>query len=155
MFQKRPAPEPPTREEIFRKKGKSYVPCYSSTCPMKDHCLHAVLSPYATDTSPTVRAINLSFEGAETEKCIMYRSSEPISMAVGLSTIYDDMPSRLERYVKHDLITVTAASATTNTTTAYVRFPRPKKPTSATSSNPSAGLRDPSSTAALRNTSGK
>ena len=122
---------------------------------MKDHCLHAVLSPYATDTSPTVRAINLSFEGAETEKCIMYRSSEPISMAVGLSTSTMTCPVAWSATSSTISSTVTAASATTNTTTAYVRFPRPKKPTSATSSNPSAGLRDPSSTAALRNTSGK
>ena len=104
MFQKKPASEPLTREEIFKEKGKSYTPCYSSTCPMKDHCLHAVLSPYAMGTSPTIRTINLAFEGAETEKCIMYRSSEPISMAIGLSTIYRDMPSRLEHYVKQNLI---------------------------------------------------
>ena len=104
MMRRKPAPEPPTREEIFREKGKSYVPCYSSDCPMRDHCLHAVLRPYSLSTSPTVRAINLNFPGAESEKCMMYRNSEPVSMAVGLSSIYHDMPSHLERTIKHNLI---------------------------------------------------
>lgn len=104
MIRKKPALPSPTREEIFKEKGKSYVPCFSSDCPMKDHCLHAVLKPYARRTSPTIRTINLAFEGAETEHCLMYRSSEPVSMAVGLSTIYHDMPGRLERAVKQNLI---------------------------------------------------
>ena len=104
MIRKKPAPEPPTREEIFKEKGKSYVPCYSSSCPMRSHCLHAILRPYALSSSPTIRTINLAFEGAETEKCLMYRSSEPVSMAVGLSTIYHDMPGWMEREIKNNLI---------------------------------------------------
>ena len=71
---------------------------------MKDRCLHAVMRPYVQSSSPVIRSINLGFEGAETEKCMMYRSSEPIRMAVGLTRLYSDMPGRMERAFKGHLI---------------------------------------------------
>lgn len=104
MMSKKTGSALPTREEIFREKGRNYVPCYTNSCPLKDRCLHAAILPYTQNTSPVIRSINLGFEGAQTEKCMMYRSSEPIRMVVGLSRLYYDMPSHLERSFKHHLI---------------------------------------------------
>ena len=38
--------------------------------------------------------------------CPEFRKDEPIRMPAGLSTIYYDMPSRIERAIKHHLISV-------------------------------------------------
>lgn len=104
MTKKNPLSAIPSRDELFREKGQSYTPCYSGVCPMKDRCLHAVLSPYAQTTSPTIRTVNLHFPGAETAQCMMFRSSEPIRMPVGLHPMYHDMPGHLERTIKNLLI---------------------------------------------------
>lgn len=38
--------------------------------------------------------------------CPLFRKDEPVRMPIGLSTIYYNMPSRIERAIKHHLINV-------------------------------------------------
>lgn len=38
--------------------------------------------------------------------CPLFRNDEPIRMPIGLSTIYYDMPGRIERAVKNSLINI-------------------------------------------------
>ena len=38
--------------------------------------------------------------------CPQYRDDKPVRMPIGLCTIYYDMPSRIERGIKHHLIAV-------------------------------------------------
>lgn len=97
---------PMTREEIFAAKADNYQVCYSTVCPLREHCLHSILSSYTPDDRLYVPCVNLNNPKMERSDCPLYRSDEPIRMPIGLSPIYHDMPSRIEKAVKHHLINV-------------------------------------------------
>ena len=95
---------PPVNERMFREKANTYPPCFSARCPLREHCLHALVIPYIPQDRYVTTAINLCQPQAETESCEMYRSSEAVRMPLGLLHIYHDMPSRIERNIKNRLI---------------------------------------------------
>ena len=35
---------PKTREQIFAEKADKYGICYSTVCPLREHCLHSLLT---------------------------------------------------------------------------------------------------------------
>lgn len=92
------------QEKAFREKARTYPSCFSERCPLRAHCLHALLRPYIPHDSLVTSSINLAHPKAETPDCEMYRSDKPIRMAVGLQPMYHDMPGHLERSVKNHLI---------------------------------------------------
>ncbi len=97
---------PKTREEIFREKADSYNVCYSTSCPVREHCLHCILSSYTPDDRVYVNSVNLNNPQTQRSDCPLFRNDEPVRMPAGLSTIYYNMPGRIERAVKHHLINV-------------------------------------------------
>ena len=92
------------REKVFREKAQTYLPCFSERCPLREHCLHALLRPYIPQDKFVTMSINLVSPKAETDQCQMYRSDQPVRMVAGLHAIYYDMPGRLERSIKQHLI---------------------------------------------------
>ena len=78
---------PKTREQIFAEKADNYGICYSTVCPLREHCLHSLLT-------------------SQREGCPLFAKDEPVRMPIGLSTIYYDMPGRIERSIKNHLIHV-------------------------------------------------
>ncbi len=95
---------PPALEDKIREKAKTYTPCFSSVCPLRERCLHAVVLPYIPQDCFVTTAINLCQPQAETAECAMFRSDEPVRLPWGLLHIYHDMPGRMERSIKNRLI---------------------------------------------------
>ena len=88
---------PKTREQIFKEKADTYSVCYSTVCPLREHCLHCILSAYTPQDRMLVQSVNLNNPEMQREGCPWFRNDEPIRMPVGLSTMYYDMPGRIER----------------------------------------------------------
>ena len=97
---------PKTREEIFAEKADNYPVCFSETCPLREHCLHRILASYKPKDRIYITSVNLLNPQMQGEDCPQYRNDEPVRLPVGLSTIYYDMPSRIERAIKNHLINV-------------------------------------------------
>ena len=92
-----------TRDEIFRQRAQTYVVCNSVECPLREHCLHAILSHYAPENELVRVSINLNNPEMQREDCPMYRVDEPCRMPVGFTKLYYDMPGRLERAIRDQL----------------------------------------------------
>lgn len=97
---------PKTREEIFAEKADNYPVCFSETCPLREHCLHRILASYKPKDRIYITCVNLLNPQMQGEDCPQYRNDEPVRLPIGLSTIYYDMPSRIERAIKNHLINV-------------------------------------------------
>ena len=92
------------REQLFRQHADHYLLCFSTQCPLREHCLHALLNEYASRTNSVVTSVNLNNPMMQTENCPCYDKDEPIEMPVGIKPIYYDMPGRLEKLIKGKLI---------------------------------------------------
>ena len=103
MIPPKPVAPPPLEDEI-REKARTYPPCFSVSCPLRERCLHSVVVPYIPQQYYVTASINLCQPQAETAECTMFRSSEPVRLPYGLLHIYHDMPSRIERSIKNRLI---------------------------------------------------
>ena len=97
---------PKTREEIFAEKADNYEVCCSETCPLREHCLHHILASYKPKDRIYITCVNLLNPQMQGENCPLFAKDEPIRMPIGLSTIYYDMPGRIERAIKNHLINV-------------------------------------------------
>ena len=97
---------PKTREEIFAEKADNYEACFSETCPLREHCLHSLLASYKPKDRLYILCVNLSNPQMQREGCPLFRKDEPVRMPIGLSTIYYNMPGRMERAIKNHLINV-------------------------------------------------
>ena len=97
---------PKTREEIFAEKAENYQVCYSQICPLREHCLHSILSSYTPKDRIYIFSVNLNNPKMQCADCPQFRKDEPIRMPTGLATIYYDMPGRIERAIKNHLINV-------------------------------------------------
>lgn len=95
-----------TREEIFAAKADSYPVCYSTACPLREHCLHSILAGYVPTDRLFVNSVNLNSPEVQRSDCPLFRRDEPVRMSVGLSPIYYNMPGRIEKAVKRHLIGV-------------------------------------------------
>ena len=97
---------PKTREQIFAEKADNYGVCYSTICPLREHCLHSLLTSYKPKDRLYTNCVNLNNPQMQREGCPLFCKDEPIRMPVGLSTVYYDMPGRIERAIKNHLIHV-------------------------------------------------
>lgn len=97
---------PKTREQIFTEKADHYNMCYSTICPLREHCLRSILTSYAPTDRLFVQVVNLNNPQMQGPDCPQYRSDKPVRMPSGLVSIYYDMPGRIERSIKHHLIAV-------------------------------------------------
>ena len=94
---------PKTREQIFAEKADNYGICYSTICPLREHCLHSLLTSYKPKDRLYTNCVNLNNPQMQREGCPLFSKDEPIRMPVGLSTVYYDMPGRMERAIKNHL----------------------------------------------------
>ena len=92
------------KESLFREKAEKYVVCHSERCPLREHCLRAILSHYVPENRFATNSINLNNPLMQTEQCPSYRDDQPRRMPVGLTWLYHDMPGRQERVIKANLI---------------------------------------------------
>lgn len=97
---------PRTREEVFAEKAENYPVCYSQTCPLREHCLHSILSSYTPTDRIYTYSVNLNNPKMQSSDCPQFRNDEPIRMPAGIVTMYYNMPGRMERAIKNHLINV-------------------------------------------------
>ena len=97
---------PKTRDQIFAEKADHYNICYSTICPLREHCLRSILTNYTPRGRLFVHAINLNNPDLQGPDCPQYRDDKPVRMPNGLASIYYDMPGRIERSIKQYLIQV-------------------------------------------------
>ena len=97
---------PKTREQIFAEKADNYGICYSAICPLREHCLHSLLTSYKPQDRLYTDCVNLNNPKMQREGCPLFAKDEPVRMPIGLSTVYYDMPGRMERAIKNHLIHV-------------------------------------------------
>ena len=109
------------REELFREKAEKYVVCHSERCPLREHCLRAILSHYVPENRFATNSINLNNPQMQTEQCPSYRNDQPRRMPVGLTWLCHDMPGWQERVIKANLIRHL-------TRTGYYRYRNGSKP---------------------------
>jgi hypothetical protein len=93
-----------TKEQIFAEKAVNYCVCYSTVCPLREHCLRSILATYSPTLRLSVHSVNLNNPEMQRDGCPQYRNDKPVRMPVGLATIYYDMPGHKERAIKQLLI---------------------------------------------------
>ena len=92
------------REALFREKAGKVTMCFTQDCPLRAHCLRSLLCDYLPEHLIVVSSVNLRNPLTQSDQCPQYLSDVPLRMPVGLSRMYYDMPSHLERLVKSRLI---------------------------------------------------
>lgn len=93
-------------EERFREKADTYVVCYSTTCPRRDHCLRSILSRYVAADVRLVKSINLANPAMQRDDCPEFRDDQLHLLPYGLKPLYQEMPRAVERAVKNRLIEI-------------------------------------------------
>ena len=93
---------PKAREQIFAEKADNYGVCYSAICPLREHCLHSLLTSYKPQDRLYTDCVNLNNPKMQREGCPLFAKDDPVRMPIGLSTVYYDMPG-------HPMWSVTSA----------------------------------------------
>lgn len=93
-----------TREDLFREMAKNGVVCQSQSCPKREHCLRNILKDYVPEQYPVATVVNLRNSKMQNEDCPKFCPDQPVRMPLGISKMYDDIPSRQARDIKHHLI---------------------------------------------------
>ncbi len=101
---KQASPTQMIREELFRKMAKNGVVCQSQSCPKREHCLRNILKDYVPEQYPVATVVNLRNPRMQDEDCQQYCPDQPVRMPLGISKMYDDIPSRQARDIKNHLI---------------------------------------------------
>ena len=79
---------PKTREQIFAEKADNYGVCNSTICPLREHCLHSLLTSYKPQDRLYTDCVNLNNPKMQREGCPLYAKDEPVRMPIGLSTVH-------------------------------------------------------------------
>ena len=95
-----------TEQEIFKEKALSgYTVCFAEQCPLKGHCLHYLVGQQLPDSRSTYHCVNPRYQNVGTEQCSLFRHSAKVKFARGMMHIFnDDMPRKVEPYVRNNLI---------------------------------------------------
>ena len=101
---KQATPTPKTREDLFREMVRKGVVCQSQSCPKREHCLRNILKDYVPEQYPVATFVNLRNPRMQSEDCPQFCPDEPVRMPLGLTRMYDDIPSRQARAIKQHLI---------------------------------------------------
>ena len=94
----------PSQEEVFREKTHHYLMCFIESCPLKEQCLHWLVGQYG-DTMPYAQlSMNPRNPKVGGEHCEKFRPNERVVMKKGMTHFYLDMPARVEKAIRRDLI---------------------------------------------------
>lgn len=93
-------------DKIFAEKAESgYILCFAEQCPKREKCLHWKVGQHLTGKYNYYHCINLLYKDVATENCPCFRDSAKVKFAKGMTgTFTDDMPQRVEKYVRGTLI---------------------------------------------------
>ena len=91
-------------EKAFRKKADNYLVCFMEQCPLHQQCLRWLVGQYADQQQAVITVVNPLNPRHGTTDCDMFRKNERVMMKVGLTHLYLDMPGRMERAIRRQLI---------------------------------------------------
>lgn len=91
---------------------QGYAHCFAGKdrCPKADSCLRAIAAKLLEenkDTQPqTINMVNAAYvdQLADQTSCPLYRSSEPLRYAKGMSHIFDEIPVKQARTIRRKVI---------------------------------------------------
>ena len=86
-------------KKILSGMPANYEVCFRNECPLKETCLRHHASQEHRKNMRFIPIVNPYLVEDVTESCPFYRSDEPVSVAYGISHIFDYVPS-----IKHDLL---------------------------------------------------
>ncbi len=93
------------KENALREKASQhYLVCFIDKCPLHDHCLRWQAGQYADPKQLVCKAINPHSSRVGSEQCVMYRSDQRVLMKLGLTKLYHEMPTYMERSIRQHLI---------------------------------------------------
>ena len=91
------------QEQLFREKAKKYLACFNGGCPLREQCLRWTVGQYVDIDVRVVTCVNPRYTLVG-EGCDLFRDNRPITMPVGMTRFYHDMPGHIERSIKRRLI---------------------------------------------------
>lgn len=94
------------QEEAFREKEEHYLVCFTEVCPLREQCLRWLVGKYADDTRLVYTSVNLRNPKIGGEHCAMFRKNQRVMMKIGLTRLYHEMPTYMERGIRQHLIRI-------------------------------------------------
>ena len=91
-------------EKAFREKAGHYLVCFCDGCILHQQCLRWLVGQYANPQPLAFNAINPRNPNIGGEHCEMFRKNQRVVMKRGLTSLYLDMPGRMEYLIRHLLI---------------------------------------------------
>ena len=92
------------QEEVFREKEYHYLVCFIDSCPLRDQCLRWLVGQYADSSRMVYTTVNPRNPKLGGEHCAMFRKNQRVIMKVGLTRLYHEMPTYMERAIRQNLI---------------------------------------------------
>ena len=92
------------QREAFRQKVNHYNVCMIDNCPLHEQCLRWLVGQYVESLLPMCTSVNPRYPKVGTEQCEMFRKNQRVVMKRGLRNLYHDMPARIEKGVRWQLI---------------------------------------------------
>lgn len=89
--------------EKRRKAGSAYLMCFSDNCPRHAGCLHWMAGCDAGEDQVLVNSINPRCRSVADGTCNRYRDASPVTMPLGMSRFYDDMPKKIASAIRPKL----------------------------------------------------
>ena len=89
---------------LFREKAATYLCCFCDQCPLHERCLRYEVGSYIDPRQHLVTSISPHYAPAAAGTCEYFRDNQLRKMPLGMTHFYDDMPHRIERAVKNQLI---------------------------------------------------
>ena len=112
------------QEQIFREKAEKYMVCFNAECPLHEQCLRWTVGHYVDSACHVVTCVNPRYAPAAKGRCDLFRDNRPITMPIGMTGFYRDMPGHTEHSIKRRLI----AQSCRSTYYKYHRGDRPITP---------------------------
>ena len=89
---------------MIQKAMNGYTVCFNEQCPMHVQCLRWLVGQQMPSNVKECTCINPLYEGVATDLCPMYRSTQKVRWAKGMTNIFtDDMPQKVEKAVRRAL----------------------------------------------------
>ena len=100
-------PSQPTAQQeadIFRQQASRYMVCFPDGCSRHEACLHWLVGQYVNEDAVVLQSVNLRNRLVRQDQCPLFRPKVYGKQKRGMLHFYDDMPGRIERAVRLQLI---------------------------------------------------
>lgn len=81
-----------------------YLMCIQKECPLCSRCLRYYAATRQSNNLHVLTVVNPSYHGVATEDCPWFRPNEIVTMKRGMIDFFHEMPGRMERSIRDQLI---------------------------------------------------